>query len=67
MPGDPLDDLRASARDALYVGVGLGVLGFQRLQVQRRELERALGVGVPPGRAELARLVGRLTGDDAPR
>jgi hypothetical protein len=29
-------------RDATYVAVGLGVLGFQRLQVRRRELERRL-------------------------
>ena len=30
------------ARDALYVTVGLGVLGVQRAQVRRRELERSL-------------------------
>lgn len=30
------------ARDATYVGVGLAVLGFQRIQVQRRQVERAL-------------------------
>jgi hypothetical protein len=31
------------ARDAAYVAVGLGVLGFQRAQVQRRTLQRRLG------------------------
>ena len=33
-------DAAARLREALYVGVGLGVLGFQRAQVQRRALER---------------------------
>jgi hypothetical protein len=30
------------ARDATYVTVGLGLLGFQRAQVRRREFERSL-------------------------
>lgn len=30
------------ARDAAYVAVGLGVLGFQRAQVQRQELKKRL-------------------------
>ncbi len=30
------------ARDAAYVAVGLGVLGFQRVQVQRVELQNLL-------------------------
>lgn len=29
------------ARDATYVAVGLGVLGYQRAQVRRREFERS--------------------------
>ncbi len=29
-------------KDATYVTVGLGLLGFQRSQVRRRELERSL-------------------------
>jgi hypothetical protein len=40
-----LPTLRSStrfAREALYVGVGAGVLAYQRVQVQRRELEREL-------------------------
>lgn len=28
------------AKDATYVGVGLGLLAFQRAQVQRRQIER---------------------------
>jgi hypothetical protein len=37
-----LPTLRTStryAREALYLSVGAGVLAYQRLQVQRRELE----------------------------
>ena len=30
------------ATDALYVAVGFGVLGFQRFQVRRREIEARL-------------------------
>jgi hypothetical protein len=30
------------AKDATYVSVGVGLLSFQRAQVQRREIERAL-------------------------
>lgn len=40
-----LPTLRSStrfARETLYIGVGAGVLAFQRLQVQRRDLEREL-------------------------
>jgi hypothetical protein len=35
-----MPDLRKLATDAAYVSVGLGVLGFQRLQVRRRELQQ---------------------------
>jgi len=61
MAHDPVDDLRRGARDVVYTGVGLGILGFQRLQVQRRELEKALGVELPTTPDALGRLVGRLT------
>jgi hypothetical protein len=59
----PLPDLRQGARDVVVTGLGLGILGFQRLQVRRRELERALGVGLPPTPDDVGRLVGRLAGD----
>lgn len=62
MAREPLDDVRRAARDSLYVGVGLGLLAFQAAQVRRRELERQLGVAVPPRPDELPRLLGRLTG-----
>lgn len=40
----PRPDRRAVtlARDAAYVTIGFGILGFQRAQVARRDLEKAL-------------------------
>lgn len=32
----------ALVKDSVYVGIGFAVLGFQRAQVLRRELERSL-------------------------
>lgn len=37
-----LQDSSRLARDAMYVSIGFGVLGFQKLQVRRRELEKEL-------------------------
>jgi hypothetical protein len=59
---DPLGELGRRVRDVLYTGVGLGVLGFQRLQVRRRDLESTLGVGLPPTTDDLGRLLGRRPG-----
>lgn len=39
---DFTDDAAGRARDAAYVVVGLGVLGYQRVQVQRVALEQKL-------------------------
>ena len=36
------EDLTRRAEEALYTAVGLGILGFQHLQVRRRELARSL-------------------------
>ena len=35
-------DIRKTVTDAGYVTVGLGVLGFQQIQVRRRELQKRL-------------------------
>lgn len=38
-----LDDrIATAARDAAYVTIGFGVLAFQRAQVRRREVEKAV-------------------------
>lgn len=48
-------DLRRLAKESVYVGVGLGVLGFQRAQVVRRELEKRLSPLLPKSADELAK------------
>ena len=37
-----LDDLTNAAKEAAYVSVGLSVIAFQRMQVRRNELNKAL-------------------------
>src|SRR3546814_2194515 len=41
-----LEDLQKTARDSFYVTVGLGVIAFQKAQVQRHELRKQLEHGV---------------------
>lgn len=55
----PEDDLLERARDAAYTAVGFGVLAFQRLQVERRQLAKDLytSVGGKPGVRRMARQV----------
>jgi hypothetical protein len=42
MPARTVDDLTTTVENTVYTAVGLGILGFQHLQVQRRELQRQL-------------------------
>jgi hypothetical protein len=42
MASSPVEDLTAAAKDVAYVSIGLSVLAFQRLQVRRNELTRAM-------------------------
>jgi hypothetical protein len=57
--GDDLfSQVSAVASDALYVAVGFSVLGFQRLQVRRRELEAQL----PPEVTGVLRAAGERLG-----
>ena len=42
MARSPIDDVADAVKDAAYVSVGLGVIAFQRLQVRRHELKKAL-------------------------
>jgi hypothetical protein len=52
-----VDDLTRRVENTLYTAVGLGILGFQHLQVQRRQFARSLDAVVrqvterpdPPG------------------
>ncbi len=55
-----LDELRQNAvkfaRDAVYVGVGAGVLLFQRAQVQRREFAKTVEDRLGAGREQVESL-----------
>ena len=62
MAGSPFDDVTEAMKDAAYVSVGLGVIAFQRLQVRRTELTKA--IAGPRGEAQGAlEVVGALVGD----
>ncbi|MCC5953329.1 MAG: hypothetical protein JJU45_14640 [Acidimicrobiia bacterium] len=39
---NPFETAKSMASDSFYVSVGFGVLVFQRLQVQRRDIEKTL-------------------------
>lgn len=49
----PVDDLTNTVKDAAYVSVGLGVIAFQRFQVRRQELSKALRGPVEEARGTL--------------
>ncbi|MFO7278936.1 MAG: hypothetical protein C0P77_000895 [Thermoanaerobacterales bacterium] len=46
MSGIKVDEIGTTLENALYTAVGLGILAFQHLQVQRRAVERHLGATV---------------------
>jgi uncharacterized protein HemX len=46
MSGISVDDLATSVENAVYTAVGLGILGFQHLQVQRQQLTRQVSATV---------------------
>ena len=47
---DGVDEIVDRARDGLYVAVGFGVLGYQRLRIAQRAVSKRLGLGddTPP-------------------
>ncbi len=58
---DVTDGITRAARDATYVVVGLGVLGFQRAQVRRQELQRRLSDPREKFEGRLSDVQGRLS------
>lgn len=44
------EDATKRLLDAVYVGVGLGVIAFQKAQVQRQELQKAVEERLSPKR-----------------
>lgn len=43
----PCNPLRRAAQEAISVGLGFGILGFQRVQVKRREWEQMNNCSIP--------------------
>ena len=62
MAQNPIDDLTAAAKDAVFVTVGLSVIAFQRIQVRRNELSKAITAQAEEARGALD-VVGALVGE----
>lgn len=56
MPEITAEDMNRIARDAIYVGVGLGVIIFQKAQVQRVELTKVLKGQIGEAKEQLDKL-----------
>ncbi|MEY2571211.1 MAG: hypothetical protein QOE63_1561 [Acidimicrobiaceae bacterium] len=54
LPSFKSEDITKAVKDALYVSVGLGVLAFQKAQVQRQELRKQLKGQVGDARTQLS-------------
>jgi hypothetical protein len=57
-----VDDLTNALKDATYVSVGLGVIAFQRLQVRRNELAKAISGPAEEAKGTLE-VLGALVGE----
>jgi hypothetical protein len=53
------DEAIGLMRDSLYVTIGFGVIAFQKLQVQRRELEKSLDRHLDGPIGQVGQLLGR--------
>ncbi len=62
MASTPVDDLANAIKDATYVSVGLGVIAFQRLQVRRNELSKAISGPAEEAKGTLE-VIGALVGE----
>jgi hypothetical protein len=62
---DPIsiDDITSAVHDALVTAVGLGILGFNHLQVQRREVSTQVGAVVRAVSETVSEQVDRLAGE----
>jgi hypothetical protein len=55
-----------TVKDAAYVTIGFGVLGFQKAQVRRQELTKQFGSQLAEGRKAAATLAEQIEGYVAP-
>jgi hypothetical protein len=62
MAQNPIDEVTAALRDAMFVSVGLGVIAFQRIQVRRNELSKAISAQAEEARGAID-VVGGLVGE----
>ena len=62
MAQNPIDDVTAAVKDAVFVSVGLSVIAFQRIQVRRNELGKAIAAQAEEARGALD-VVGALVGE----
>lgn len=60
MPEITTDDVARAAKDAFYVGVGAGVLTFQKAQVKRVELTGAVKDGARDAKGRVEDLTSEL-------
>lgn len=51
-----MTDVRSTLKDAAYVGIGFGVLAFQKAQVQRQELQKRLEAGLGDAKGGFGKL-----------
>jgi hypothetical protein len=52
-----LDCLKKKAKDLAYTSVGIGILGFQKAQVRRRELSEEIDKEFPHAKAFVAKQI----------
>lgn len=64
MPEITADDITKIAKDALYVGVGAGVIAFQKAQVQRVQLTETVTTQVEEIRTRIEAIVGSVDADE---
>lgn len=63
--GISLDDVSSATKDAVYTAVGLGILGVNHVQAQRRQLQRQVEDTVRAVTETLTERVERAAGHDA--
>jgi hypothetical protein len=53
------EDLSKTVKDALYITVGLGVIAFQKAQVQRQDIVKLAREAAKEAQSQVESLVGR--------
>lgn len=61
MPELNVNDLTKALKDALYIGVGAGVIALQKVQVQRQELQKQIKPLLGDARNQLDKVTETVT------